>query len=43
MSTTVNGRPLRVKIFADGADLRGMIEMTKNPYVSGFRYEISSP
>lgn len=36
MSTTVNGRPLRVKIFADGADLRGMIEMTKNPYVSGF-------
>jgi transaldolase len=36
MSTTVNGRPLRVKIFADGADLRGMIEMTRNPHVSGF-------
>jgi transaldolase len=36
MSTTINGRPLRVKIFADGADLRGMIEMTRNPHVSGF-------
>jgi transaldolase len=36
MSTTVNGRSLRVKIFADGADLRGMIEMTRNPHVSGF-------
>ena len=36
MRPTVNGRPLQVKIFADGADLRGMIEMTKNPYVSGF-------
>lgn len=36
MSTTVNGTSLRVKIFADGADLRGMIEMTKKPYVSGF-------
>jgi transaldolase len=36
MSTTVNGRPLQVKIFADGADLRGMIEMTRNPHVSGF-------
>lgn len=36
MRPIVNGRPLQVKIFADGADLRGMIEMTKNPYVSGF-------
>jgi transaldolase len=36
MRTTLNGAPLRVKIFADGADLRGMIEMTKNPLVSGF-------
>jgi transaldolase len=36
MRTTLNGAPLRVKIFADGADLRGMIEMTKNPHVSGF-------
>src|SRR5215472_8469910 len=27
---------LRVKIFADGADLRGMIAMAKNPLVKGF-------
>jgi transaldolase len=36
MRTTLNGQPLRVKIFADGADLRGIVEMTKNPHVSGF-------
>ncbi|HEX5416780.1 MAG TPA: transaldolase [Chloroflexota bacterium] len=27
---------LRVKIFADGADLRGMLDMYRNPLISGF-------
>ncbi len=27
---------LRIKIFADGADLDGMMKMTKNPFVKGF-------
>ena len=27
---------LKVKIFADGADYDGIIEMSKNPMVSGF-------
>lgn len=27
---------LKVKIFADGADLKGMLEMTKQPHVKGF-------
>ncbi len=27
---------LKVKIFADGADIKSMIDMTKNPYVKGF-------
>lgn len=27
---------LRVKIFADGADLNGMLEMAKKPYIAGF-------
>ena len=27
---------LKVKIFADGADKAGMLEMYKNPYVKGF-------
>src|SRR4051812_28618328 len=26
---------LRVKIFADGADLAGMIEMARKPYIAG--------
>jgi transaldolase len=29
-------KPLRIKIFADGADRKGMLEMYKNPLVSGF-------
>jgi transaldolase len=36
MTLTLNGQPLRVKIFADGADLPGMIEMTRHAHVSGF-------
>jgi transaldolase len=28
--------PLRVKIFADGADKSGMLEMAKLPYIAGF-------
>ena len=27
---------LRVKIFADGADRAGMLEMYRNPLISGF-------
>jgi transaldolase len=27
---------LKVKIFADGADLNGMLELYKNPYIKGF-------
>ena len=27
---------LTVKIFADGADLGGMIEMSRNPLIKGF-------
>ena len=27
---------LKVKIFADGADKRGMLEMYKQPFISGF-------
>ena len=27
---------LKVKVFADGADLGGMIEMYKNPLIKGF-------
>ncbi len=27
---------LRVKVFADGADIRGIIEMSKNPLIKGF-------
>jgi len=27
---------LKVKIFADGADVRGMVEMYKQPYIKGF-------
>ena len=27
---------LKVKIFADGADLNGMVELYKNPYIKGF-------
>jgi transaldolase len=27
---------LRIKIFADGADLAGMLEMAKKPYIAGF-------
>jgi len=32
----MTGRPLRVKIFADGADRAGMLEMYKNPLIAGF-------
>src|SRR5271157_382443 len=27
---------LKVKIFADGADLQGIIEMSKKPFIKGF-------
>src|ERR1044071_561066 len=31
-----NVRELKVKIFADGADKAGMLDMYKNPHVKGF-------
>jgi transaldolase len=34
--TAPNISALRVKIFADGADLAGMVEMAKLPYIAGF-------
>ncbi len=27
---------LKVKIFADGADLQGIVEMSKKPFIKGF-------
>lgn len=32
----MNARQLRVKIFADGADRAGMLEMYRNPLIAGF-------
>jgi transaldolase len=32
----INFKQLRVKIFADGADKNSMVEMAKNPIISGF-------
>jgi transaldolase len=32
----VNARQLRIKIFADGADKAGMLEMYRNPSIAGF-------
>jgi transaldolase len=32
----VNARDLRIKIFADGADKAGMLEMYRNPLIAGF-------
>ena len=29
-------RPFRIKIFADGASLTGILEMSRNPLISGF-------
>lgn len=31
-----NASDLKVKLFADGADLAGMVEMSKNPLIKGF-------
>jgi transaldolase len=31
-----DARPLRIKVFADGADLEGMLVLAKDPIVSGF-------
>lgn len=41
MSTSANGKPpslpdLRIKIFADGADLPGILDLARSPYISGF-------
>jgi transaldolase len=34
--TAPNANDLKIKIFADGADLKGILEMTANPLVKGF-------
>ena len=31
-----DGRPLRIKVFADGADLEGMLALAQDPLISGF-------
>jgi transaldolase len=31
-----DGRPLRIKVFADGADLEGILALAQDPLVSGF-------
>ena len=32
----MNASELRIKIFADGADKAGMLEMYRNPLIAGF-------
>ena len=31
-----DARPLRIKVFADGADLEGMLALAEDPLISGF-------
>ena len=31
-----DARPLRIKVFADGADLEGMLALAQDPLISGF-------
>src|SRR6266542_340951 len=36
LATTPSAEKLRVKIFADGANLAGMVELARNPRIAGF-------
>lgn len=36
MSTTISAERLRIKVFADGADLDGMLGYARNPLIKGF-------
>jgi transaldolase len=36
MSSTPSAKSLRVKIFADGADMKGILELRRNPLIKGF-------